>query len=87
MSHIGRKAPHNDLPSEHDVDVYDVLIIGAGAAGLAAAQALLERRSDLEVKVLEGRERLGGRMHTDRRFAGFPIELGAEFIHGERAAT
>ncbi len=87
MSHSGRKAPHNDLPSEHDVDVYDVLVIGAGAAGLAAAQALLERGSDLEVKVLEARERLGGRMHTDRRFAGFPVELGAEFIHGERAAT
>lgn len=63
----------------------DVLILGAGVAGLAAAQSLL--RDDLEVLVLEARDRLGGRAHTDRSFAGFPIELGAEFVHGERAAT
>lgn len=63
----------------------DVLILGAGVAGLAAAQALLH--DELEVLVLEARDRLGGRAHTDRSFAGFPLELGAEFVHGERAAT
>lgn len=88
----GRGAPlstneptYNVAVSEHDVDVYDVLVLGAGIAGLAAAHALLD--DDLEVLVLEGRDRLGGRAHTDRSFAGFPLELGAEFIHGERAAT
>jgi len=76
---------HNLSTSEHDVDVYDVLIVGGGMAGLSAAHALLD--DELEVLILEARDRLGGRVHTDRAFAGFPLELGAEFIHGERAAT
>ncbi len=63
----------------------DVLVLGAGVAGLAAAQALLH--DDLDVLVLEARDRLGGRAHTDHSFAGFPLELGAEFVHGERAVT
>src|SRR5690554_5369222 len=54
-------------------------------AGLAVGHALLD--DDLDVLLLEARERLGGRAHTDRQFAGFPVEFGAEFIHGERAAT
>lgn len=87
MSVSGQGRGHNDLPSEHDVEVYDVIVLGAGLAGLGAARALLTERDELDVLVLEARERLGGRAHTDRRFAGFPIELGAEFIHGERAAT
>lgn len=87
MSSRGRRAPHNDLPSEHDVEFYDVLVLGAGMAGLGAARAILAARGDLEVLVLEARERLGGRTFTDHRFAGFPIELGAEFVHGERAAV
>ncbi|HRN19268.1 MAG: NAD(P)/FAD-dependent oxidoreductase [Trueperaceae bacterium] len=85
MSGTGRRSSHNDMPSEHDVDVYDVLVVGAGMAGLGAARALLDARGELEVMVLEARERLGGRAHTDHRFAGFPVELGAEFIHGERS--
>lgn len=83
----GTRRGHNDLPSEHDVDVYDVLVLGAGFAGLGAARALLEERGELDVLVLEARERLGGRAHTDVRFAGFPVELGAEFIHGGRVPT
>jgi len=61
-----------------------VLVLGAGMAGLAAAHQLLA--DDVAVLVLEARDRLGGRTRTDRHFAGFPLELGAEFIHGERAA-
>lgn len=72
-------------PALQDPEVYDVLVLGAGMAGLATGHALLE--DDLDVLVLEARDRLGGRVHTDRQFAGFPLELGAEFIHGERAAT
>ncbi len=75
----------NETPSEHDPEVYDVIVLGAGMAGLAAGHALLD--DDLDVVLLEARDRLGGRAHTDRHFAGFPVELGAEFIHGERAAT
>jgi len=63
----------------------DVVVLGAGVAGLAAAQALVD--TDLDVVVLEARDRLGGRVHTDKAFAGFPLEFGAEFVHGERCPT
>jgi monoamine oxidase len=64
----------------------DVIVIGAGAAGLAAAAAL--SRSGHSVEVLEARDRIGGRIWT-RREPGVaaPVELGAEFIHGESPET
>jgi monoamine oxidase len=64
----------------------DVAVVGAGAAGLAAADAL--RRAGLGVVVLEARDRIGGRVltHRDARVP-VPIELGAEFVHGEAAET
>ena len=59
----------------------DVVIIGAGAAGLAAASALLRR--GLSITVVEARDRIGGRVHTIRPpGAPLPIELGADFVHG-----
>lgn len=59
----------------------DVIVIGAGAAGLAAAETLT--RAGASVLVLEGRPRTGGRILT-RRVRGWPlpVELGAEFVHG-----
>jgi monoamine oxidase len=59
----------------------DVLVLGAGVAGLAAAQEL--SRAGVRVVVLEARDRLGGRIFT-QHVPGhpLPIELGAEFIHG-----
>ncbi len=65
---------------------FDVVVIGAGAAGLSAASALSAQ--GLSVCVLEARDRLGGRIHTLRE-PGLPIplELGAEFIHGRAPAT
>ena len=64
----------------------DVLVIGAGAAGLAAAAELA--RAGLSVLVVEARDRIGGRCYT-RRLPGVPVpvELGAEFIHGRPQAT
>jgi monoamine oxidase len=63
----------------------DVLVIGAGAAGLAAARALAD--AGREVIVLEARDRIGGRVWTDHAFGPIPVERGAEFIHGQRAGT
>jgi len=65
---------------------YDVLIIGAGAAGLAAAAELA--RAGRSTLVLEARDRIGGRCWS-RHIAGLPsaVELGAEFIHGRPATT
>jgi polyamine oxidase len=57
---------------------YDVVILGAGIAGLAAAQACLEKGA--RVIVLEAHNRLGGR--TVRDSAGLPFEMGASWIHG-----
>ena len=57
----------------------DVLVIGAGIAGLRAAEVLAGKGR--RVIVLEARDRLGGRIHTDRSW-GVPVELGASWIHG-----
>ena len=59
----------------------DVVIIGAGAAGLAAAERLHDKKRD--VIVLEARDRIGGRIWTlHPESLTVPVELGAEFIHG-----
>ena len=56
------------------------LVIGAGMAGLCAARELAE--AGRQVLVLEGRERVGGRIRTHRD-QGEIAELGAEFVHGQ----
>jgi monoamine oxidase len=62
-----------------------VLVIGAGAAGLATARTLHD--SGHEVTVLEARDRVGGRTLTGYDLGPHPVELGAEFIHGENVVT
>lgn len=64
---------------------YHTIIIGAGAAGLAAGRRLHD--AGRAILILEARDRIGGRIWTDEHFAAFPIDLGAEFIHGEKAVT
>src|SRR5580693_4538138 len=61
------------------VSTPDVIVIGAGAAGLTVARDLT--RAGLRVLVLEARDRLGGRIWSHHTPDG-PIELGAEFVHG-----
>jgi monoamine oxidase len=63
----------------------DILIIGAGAAALAAANELLSVGHT--VTVLEARDRVGGRAWTSYDLAPHPVELGAEYIHGENVTT
>lgn len=65
---------------------FDVVVIGAGAAGLAAGRAL--SGAGKRVCILEARNRIGGRVSTlHLPDLPLPIELGAEFIHGESATT
>src|SRR2546427_9699833 len=72
------------MPRDHKR--VDVLVLGAGAAGLAAARDL--SHAGLHVTVLEARPRVGGRILTvhDPR-SPVPLELGAEFVHGTAAET
>ena len=59
----------------------DVVVIGAGVSGLAAAQELVAAR--VHVTILEARDRIGGRILTARgERLPVPAELGAEFVHG-----
>ena len=57
-----------------------VVIVGAGIAGLAAAQTLVEAGS--EVVLIEARDRIGGRIWTSNAWSGIPVDMGASWIHG-----
>jgi monoamine oxidase len=59
----------------------DVIIIGAGAAGLAAARTLLAKGRT--IALLEARARIGGRAWSESGFFGHSIDHGASFIHAE----
>jgi monoamine oxidase len=60
----------------------NVIVLGAGAAGLAAANRLAG--NGIDVTVLEARDRIGGRVWTVQpESLSVPVELGAEFMHGE----
>jgi monoamine oxidase len=66
--------------AEHNAE-YDVVVVGAGAAGLAASRQLTQR--GLKVALIEARDRIGGRILTVRPAnSPIPIELGAIFVHG-----
>ncbi len=57
----------------------DVVVIGAGAAGLAATKTLRDR--GFAVQAIEARGRVGGRAHTDRAHYGVPVDLGCAWLH------
>ncbi len=62
-------------------DILDALIVGGGAAGLAALREL--DRAGLRVRCIEAAERIGGRILAVRDpFSPTSVELGAEFVHG-----
>lgn len=60
----------------------DILVIGAGAAGIAAARAA--QAAGRSVRVLEARDRTGGRALTDTSL-GVPFDLGATWLHAAEA--
>jgi monoamine oxidase len=59
---------------------YDVVVIGSGIAGLAAAVKL--RQQGKTVLLLEARNRIGGRINTSHLWPSTPVDLGASWIHG-----
>ncbi|TNM60002.1 FAD-dependent oxidoreductase [Streptomyces sp. NP160] len=71
---------HSHHPVELDVDV---VVVGAGAAGLTAATDL--RRAGLSVVVLEARDRVGGRLHTDV-VDGAVLEVGGQWVSPDQTA-
>ncbi|OBG68140.1 MULTISPECIES: NAD(P)/FAD-dependent oxidoreductase [unclassified Mycobacterium] len=60
-------------------DTRSILVVGAGMAGLSAARVLAD--AGWPVRVIEARDRIGGRIHTDRDW-GAALEMGASWIHG-----
>jgi monoamine oxidase len=60
-------------------DTKSILIVGAGMAGLSAARSLAD--AGWPVRVIEARDRIGGRVYTNRDW-GVPLEMGASWIHG-----
>ena len=74
----------DQLPEEtalHKTYTYKgkVIIIGAGASGLAAAKVL--EQNNVDYMILEATDRYGGRLKKDTTLADFSIDLGAEWIH------
>ncbi|CAN4122940.1 unnamed protein product [Withania somnifera] len=61
----------------------EIIVVGAGPAGLTAARHL--KRQGFHVTVLEARNRIGGRVFTDRSSLSVPVDLGASIITGIEA--
>lgn len=87
-SHGVQSIPSDDAGENHylqsDSEVgKKIIIIGAGPAGLTAARHL--QRQGFSVTVLEARNRIGGRVYTDRASLSVPVDLGASIITGVEA--
>jgi polyamine oxidase len=68
----------SEIPSGITGPVERVVVVGAGIAGLTAANALMH--AGVECVVLEARHRIGGRLHTVD-VAGWPVDMGGSWIH------
>ncbi|VAI63435.1 unnamed protein product [Triticum turgidum subsp. durum] len=81
------KHPRNNCEVNHKVESgghgKKIIIVGAGPAGLTAARHL--QRQGFAVTVLEARDRIGGRVYTDRTSLSVPVDLGASIITGVEA--
>ena len=58
----------------------DVVVIGAGSAGLSATAELMRR--GISVLCIEGMNRIGGRCYTDNSTFGVPADIGGHWLHG-----
>lgn len=75
----GPKKPREAAVRGGEDGRYNVIVIGAGAAGLGAAQECV--RQGLTVKVVEARNRLGGRIESVD-LGPYKVDMGASWIHG-----
>ncbi len=76
----GREVAQSLPADDPETGRVPVLVIGAGLAGLAAARTLHDEGRP--VIVVEAKDDIGGRCHTDRSL-GVPVHLGAAWLHGE----
>jgi monoamine oxidase len=76
----GCKKPLGNFP-----EGFKIIVVGAGAAGLYAAKKMKEHGA--EVQILEASGVIGGRIKKTDDFADYPIDLGAEWIHGQKSLT
>ena len=76
-------------PSSSSPSPTVIAIVGAGAAGLGAARWLLDNDlgGALQVVVIEARERIGGRVHTETQEFGIPIDLGGAWLHSHKEGS
>ncbi len=72
---INQQSKHGTIPKS-------VIVIGAGISGAAAAKTLTEK--GFNVTVVEGRNRVGGRIYTDYKTLSAQTEVGAHWIHGTK---
>ena len=78
----GKSATDSDKEiNRDDENTFDVVIIGAGWAGLAAAKTLQENGCT-NMCILEARDYVGGRSVTSYECGGCPVDLGSSWIHG-----
>jgi len=73
---------------EEDFDIFDVAILGAGMSGVSCAREICfalhdDEKNARKVALLEAQSTVGGRCKQTNNIAKWPVELGAEFIHGE----
>jgi monoamine oxidase len=81
---------HSSLLSKESAKIFNwvdfkgkVIIIGAGAAGLFAGFVL--RLENIDFTILEASDRIGGRLGKIEGFADYPLDLGAQWLHGKKS--
>ena len=72
--------PEEELPVNIADENETIIVVGAGIAGLGAAQIL--KKWSYKVILLEARSRVGGRIWTSRKWDDAPLDMGASWIHG-----